>query len=147
MLIALRAEFGQDEANHGTERYRVGDDRLVLVPPAVAIYLVKNAGFCVARRAFAEHIKPAPLDIQPHLLVRVQHPAATVCSYGGCEYRGDQNGEFVVPPRAVADLTGHGFVPIGPADALPKSSSALVLVSPTGGQPGTAAVEHIGGNI
>jgi hypothetical protein len=143
MLIALRAEFGQDEANHGTERYRVGDDRVVLVPRTVAIYLVNNAGFGLARRPDPE---PAALELQPPFLVRVHHPRAMVCSYGGCEYRADQKGEFLVPATAVADLTGHGFVPIGPADLLAESSSALVLAPPTGEEPKTVAVKGIGGN-
>jgi hypothetical protein len=147
MLIALRAEFGQDEANHGTERYRVGDDRVVLVPRMVAIYLVNNAGFCVVRRPDAKHPNPAPLDLQPPFLVRVQHPTATVCNYGGCEYRADEKGEFLVPARAVADLTGHGFIPLGPADGLAESSSALVLAPPTGEQPKTFAAKGIGGNV
>lgn len=46
--IALRAVFGQDEANHGTRRYRVGPDGVVRVPPEVAIHLLKNGGFAVA---------------------------------------------------------------------------------------------------
>ena len=146
MLIALRAEFGQDEANHGTERYRVGDDRVVLVPRTVAIHLVNNAGFCLATRPDPEQAKPAALELQPYLLVRVQHPGATVCSYGGCEYRADEKGEFLVPTTAVADLMGHGFVPIEPAHGLAESSSALVLGPPSGAQPKTVAVKGIGGN-
>ena len=132
MLIALRAEFGQDEANHGTERYRVGDDRVVLVPRTVAIYLVNNAGFCAASRPDPEQAKSIALELQPPFLVRVQHPTATVCNYGGCEYRADEKGEFLVPARAVADLTGHGFIPLAPADGLAESSPALVLAPPTG---------------
>ena len=127
MLIALRAEFGQDEANHGTERYRVGDDRVVLVPRTVAIYSVNNAGFCAASRPDPEQAKSIALELQPPFLVRVHHPSATACSYGGCEYRADQKGGFLVPATAVADLTGHGFVPIEPADDLAGSSFALVL--------------------
>jgi hypothetical protein len=146
MLIALRAEFGQDEANHGTERYRVGDDGVVLVPRTVAIYLVNNAGFCAARRPDPEQAKPIALELQPPFLVRVHHPRALVCSYGGCEYRADQKGEFLVPATAVADLTGHGFVPIGPADGLGESSSALVLAPPTDEEPKTVAVKAIDGN-
>ena len=53
--IALRAVFGQDEANHGTRRYRVGADGIVRVPPEVAVHLLKNAGFVVAS-------EPAPPD-------------------------------------------------------------------------------------
>jgi len=48
-LVALRAVFGQDEANHGIARYRVGVDGFVYVPQEVAIYLIKNGGFAVAK--------------------------------------------------------------------------------------------------
>jgi hypothetical protein len=50
-LIALRAVFGQDEANHGTVRYRVGADGTLTVPPEVAAYLIKNGGFAAAKRS------------------------------------------------------------------------------------------------
>ena len=53
--IALRAVFGQDEANHGMRRYRVGADGIVRVPPEVAIHLLKNGGFVAAS-------EPAPPD-------------------------------------------------------------------------------------
>lgn len=55
--IALRAVFGQDEANHGMRRYRVGADGIVRVPPEVAIHLLKNGGFVVA----SEPLPPDPL--------------------------------------------------------------------------------------
>ena len=46
-LIALRAVFGQDEANHGTRRYRVDGDGLVHVPVQAAVFLVDKGGFVV----------------------------------------------------------------------------------------------------
>jgi hypothetical protein len=53
--IALRAVFGQDEANHGMRRYRVEADGIVRVPPEVAIYLLKNGGFVAASEVAAPH--------------------------------------------------------------------------------------------
>lgn len=53
--IALRAVFGQDEANHGMRRYRVGPDGIVRVPPEVAVYLLKNGGFVAASEPAAPH--------------------------------------------------------------------------------------------
>jgi hypothetical protein len=46
-VIALRAMFGQDEANHGTTRYRVGPDGILFVPPLVAEHLLRRGGFAV----------------------------------------------------------------------------------------------------
>jgi hypothetical protein len=114
--IALRAGFGQDELSHGSERYRVSADRLVVVPPTVAVYLLNNAGFYVVSRPDPNPAPPPGVELPPQFLVRVRHPTAVGCSYGGCEYRRNQNGEFLVPATAVADLIGHGFVPVAPAD-------------------------------
>jgi hypothetical protein len=116
MRIALRAGFGQDEVSHGSERYRVDVDRLVVVPPTVAAYLLNNAGFYVVSGSDPNPAQPPEVDLPPQFLVRVRHPAAVGCSYGGREYRRNQNGEFLVPATAVADLIDHGFVPIAPAD-------------------------------
>jgi hypothetical protein len=48
-LIALRAAFGQDEANYGIRRYRVDADGLVHVPAEAALSLVSKGGFVVAK--------------------------------------------------------------------------------------------------
>jgi hypothetical protein len=48
-LIALRAVFGQDEANHGTRRYRVDRDGLVHVPVEAAFFLVARGGFAMVK--------------------------------------------------------------------------------------------------
>jgi hypothetical protein len=131
MLMALRAEFGQDELSHGSERYRVGVDRLVFVPPTVAVHLMNNAGFSLVSGPEGKPTKPWPLDLRPQFLVRVRHRTAVACSYGGREYCGDENREFLVPAIAVTDLMGHGFVPIEPADRSPEYGS----VSAAGSQP------------
>ena len=52
-LIALRAVFGQDEANHGTRRYRVDGDGLVHVPAEAAFFLVDKGGFAVVTTTVA----------------------------------------------------------------------------------------------
>jgi hypothetical protein len=60
-LIALRAAFGQDEANHGARRYRVDDNGLVHVPAMVALFLVGKGGFAVAkttRSALPDNVLP-----------------------------------------------------------------------------------------
>jgi hypothetical protein len=50
LLVALRAAFGQDEVNHGIERYRVGVGGLLFVPSSVAVHLVHNGGFQVVQQ-------------------------------------------------------------------------------------------------
>jgi len=117
MPIALRAVFGQDEVSHGTERYRVGADRVLSVPEEVAFYLLHNAGFHVIRTAGSRHARPIrrnSLGLQ--MLVMMHHPNAGACSYGGCEYRVDENGNILVPADAVSDLVCHGFAPIEPGN-------------------------------
>src|SRR5262249_45997658 len=48
-MIALRAGFGQDEANHGTARFRVDNDGVVWVPQEAVAHLTSRGGFAVAR--------------------------------------------------------------------------------------------------
>jgi hypothetical protein len=110
-LIALRALFGQDEANHGTSRYRVGIDGLVTVPPEAAVYLIKNAGFSIVRCAAASRSKPQPGSSRLGPFVRLHHDTADGCSYGGDEYLADPNGDVLVPAEAVVELMAHGFTP------------------------------------
>ena len=75
-LIALRAAFGQDEANHGIRRYRVGGDGLVHVPAEAAFFLVNKGGFAVAKTTVAQvpgGSLPAPLpDGTPRLQTRLR---------------------------------------------------------------------------
>jgi hypothetical protein len=44
-LLELIAPAGCDEANHGTERYRVDNNGRVRVPREAAHYLIRYAGF------------------------------------------------------------------------------------------------------
>ena len=52
-LIELIAPGGCDEANHGTERYRVDNNGRVRVPREAAFYLIRYGGF-----------RPAPAEPQ-----------------------------------------------------------------------------------
>jgi hypothetical protein len=47
-LIELVAPSGTDEANHGTERYRVDNSGRVRVPREAAFYLIRYGGFVPA---------------------------------------------------------------------------------------------------
>jgi hypothetical protein len=106
--IALRAVFGQDEANHGTTRYRVDADGLVLVPREAVPFLTSTGGFVVAKTMAARSAAAQRPDTD---LVRLHHDVAAGCSYGGDRYPSDDHGDVLVPAEAVADLLGHGFVP------------------------------------
>jgi hypothetical protein len=118
-LIALRAAFGQDEANHGIRRYRVGGDGLVHVPAEAALFLVDKGGFAVAKMT----VVPVPgsslsgplsegarSGTDPSSVVRLHHDEAGGCSDSGCEHQSDDNGDVLVPAEAVVDMMAHGFV-------------------------------------
>ena len=123
-LVALRAVFGQDEANHGTQRYRVDNDGLVRVAREAVAFLIGNGGFVVAASAAAAQKSPAAT-------VKLHHGDATGCSYGGCEYPADELGDVLVPAEAVRDLLAHGFVapldPLGMARSCGAAQPALCM--------------------
>jgi hypothetical protein len=62
-LVALRAVFGQDEANHGTRRYRVDSNGVVHVPAPVAPFLVGKGGFAMVKNTVTTlPDDPAPMS-------------------------------------------------------------------------------------
>src|SRR5271169_1366108 len=118
-LIALRAAFGQDEANHGIRRYRVGGDGLVHVPAEAAFFLVSKGGFAVAKTTVAQVPEgslraPLPDGIRsaadPSSLA-ILHGKTSGFSLGGCKHHGDQNSDLLVPAEAAGDILVHGFLP------------------------------------
>jgi hypothetical protein len=104
-LVALRAVFGQDEANHGTARYRVDNDGLVRVPREAVAFLTGTGGFVVTKTA----VFSVPVG-----MLKLHHDEAAGCSYAGCGYSGDENGDVLVPAAAVRELVAHGFKPVPP---------------------------------
>src|SRR5271169_5089438 len=119
-LIALRAAFGQDEANHGIRRYRVGEDGLVHVPAEAAFFLVDKGGFAVAETTVAQvpgaslHA-PLPCGTRsaadPSSRVRLYHDSTGGCSNFVSKHRDDQNSEALVPAEAAGDLLVRGILP------------------------------------
>jgi hypothetical protein len=114
-LIALRAVFGQDEANHGIRRYRVGGDGLVHVPAEAAFFLVSKGGFVVAKTTVDQvrgSALPVPLpddtrsDADPSSQVRLHHDDAS--RFGRCR---SQNTDLLVPAKASGDLLVHELLP------------------------------------
>ena len=119
-LIALRAAFGQDEANHGIRRYRVGGDGLVHVPAEAAFFLVNKGGFAVAETTVAQVPggslrTPLPCGTRsaadPSSRVHLHHGSTGGCSHCGCKHEGDQNSEELVPAEAAGDLLVCGMLP------------------------------------
>jgi hypothetical protein len=102
-LILLRAAFGQDEANHGTERYPVDKDGLVRVPLEAVGPLIRIGGFVLAKSG-GDSISPGSL--------KLHHDDAAGCSYAGRQYIGDENGDVLVPAEATPKLSAHGFIPV-----------------------------------
>jgi hypothetical protein len=117
-LIALRAAFGQDEANHGIRRYRVGGDGLVHVPAEAAFFLVNKGGFAVAKTTVAQvrgGSLRAPLPDGTHSTAdpssreRLHHDSG--CNHCGSKHQGDQNSDVLVPAEAAGDLLVRGILP------------------------------------
>jgi hypothetical protein len=135
-LIPLCAVFGQDEASHGTERYRVDNDGLVRVPVEAVAFLTSKGGFVVAKTTTGpilvsgdaepststRELKPAS-EAKPARetgMVKLHHDEDIGCSYDGREYPSDENGEVLVPAEAALELLGHGFAPVSQGALAPK---------------------------
>jgi hypothetical protein len=101
--ILLRAAFGQDEANQGTECYPVGSDGLVWVPLEAVEPLIAKGGFVLPKN----NGKPIPAG-----WIQLHHDDAAGCSYDGCQYSPDEDGDVLVPAEATAELLAHGFAPM-----------------------------------
>ena len=118
-LIALRAAFGQDEANHGIRRYRVGGDGLVHVPVEAAFFLVSKGGFAVEKTNVGQVPGGSPRAPLPDGIRSAADPSSRArphgstvgCSYCGWKHQGDQNGDELVPAKAAGDILAHGFLP------------------------------------
>ncbi len=119
-LIALRAVFGQDEANHGIRRYRVGGDGLVYVPAAVAFFLVSKGGFAAAKTTVAHVPGSSPRALlpdgtrsalDPTSRVRLHHASTGGCSHCGSKHHGNKNDGELVPAEAASDFLVRGTLP------------------------------------
>jgi hypothetical protein len=61
-LIELIAPYGTDEANHGTERYRVDNNGLIRVPREAAFHLIRAGFKPVPAAPDLPLFSPAPAD-------------------------------------------------------------------------------------
>lgn len=118
-LMTLRAVFGQDEANHGTARFLVDGEGLIEVPVEAVFPLTATGGFVITRSDDAA---------MPVGILKLHHDDAGGCSYAGCRYRPDSNGDVRVPAEAVSELSAHGFVPVFEGEVAP----AKRVKSPSG---------------
>jgi hypothetical protein len=124
-LIPLRAVFGQDEANHGTERYPFDDAGLVRVPLEAVACLTGIGGFTVPKTAGG---------VISAGTVIVNHADAAGCSYGGRKYFRNENGDVAVPAEAASELSAHGFAPVlREAKTMPKRSKPALGSRPAKG--------------
>jgi hypothetical protein len=101
-LIPLRAEFSQDEANHGAVRYLVDNDRLIQVPLEAVGPLTTVGGFVLAKNS-DNAISAGVLTLH--------HDDAVGCCYAGSQFLSDSKGDVRVPAEAASELLAHGFVP------------------------------------
>ena len=102
-IVRLIAGQGADEANHGSQRFRVNNDKSVMVSPEAVAPLVAIGGFVIA--------DPVPPVAVPHGNVRVRNdrdPAASV-TWNGTTYRPDADGAIMVPIESLVDVASHGF--------------------------------------
>ncbi len=102
-LIQLRAAFGQDEANYGAARYSVDNEGLIQVPLEAVGPLTTIGGFVLVTTGDNATSAGA---------LTLHHDDAVGCSYAGCQYLGDSNGDVLVPAEAASELLAHGFVPV-----------------------------------
>jgi hypothetical protein len=118
--------------SHGTTEYRsyLADprdpqsDRLVDVPPEVAIHYLHKGGFALSQ----VHIFHSAGDVR---MIYKSGPAA--CSWGGQRFEPDADGAVTVPVEAMADLGNHGFVPFNGAPkqkATPAAPPAAPAAKP-----------------
>lgn len=110
-LIPLRAVFGQDEANHGPERYTVDNNGLVWVPAEAVAPLTAIGGFVLA----GSH----PNAVSNGAL-KLHHYGSGGCSYHGRQYLADATGNVLVPAEAAGELLAHGFVPVSNEQRQPR---------------------------
>lgn len=123
MLIALRAVFGQDEVSHGTVRYRVGADGLLLVPPEVARCLANNAGFQMIKKIQREQAEVRTPASLPQTLAPRHQSTVRACSGGAREYRIDVHDNFAESAVALADASKHGVTPALPDECSTEPSA------------------------
>lgn len=95
----LQNSNGASEVNVDGVSYPVINGE-VSVPESAVETLTHIAGF---------HAEPT-FEPTPDDMVRVIHGSATSCSWNGVVYEANEDGHFIVPCGAVADLVSHGFV-------------------------------------
>jgi hypothetical protein len=129
----LRAPAGADEANYGTERFRVDNSGVVEVPEEAVESLLHTGGF-----AEIEDEPPVPAG-----LIYLAHPEGVGCSFGGVSYEPDDKGRVTVPIVAVSALGAHGFAiptdptpPVEPEVVEPKTDNETNKTPPAAGESG-----------
>lgn len=95
----LKAPVGADEANHGTERFRVDNNGAVDVTLEAVDPLVRVGGFVQDRGE-----DPVPVG-----MVRLKGEPGAFCAFGSDLYSVGGDGILVVPASLKSHLISHGF--------------------------------------
>jgi hypothetical protein len=121
--------------SHGTTEYRsyLADprnpqsDRLVDVPPEVAIHYLHKGGFALTQ----VHIFQSAGSVR-----MIARSGASSCSWGGQTFEPDEDGAVTVPVEAMADLSPptHDFVPYNESLA-PKHEEAPAVAAVAPAKP------------
>ena len=107
--LKLRAPPGTDEANYGTERYRVDNSGEVEMPDDAVEGLLAVGGFVPSTPASGQFVSVGDL-----LYANPNDPSASF-SWGGVSYTADTNGNIAAPAEIGAQLASHGFLPVDPS--------------------------------
>jgi hypothetical protein len=106
MKVRLKSNQGSDEANFGSNRYRVANDGTVMVDAEAVEPLVAIGGF--------SRVDPVPPVEVAHGDVRVRNdrdPTGSL-SWNGTSYEPDAAGIIVVPIESLTDISPHGFASV-----------------------------------
>jgi len=76
---------------------------MIQVPPEAVGPLTTIGGFVLANNG--DNVVSVGVST-------LHHDDAAGCSYAGCRFLGDSNGNVLVPAEAASELLAHGFVPV-----------------------------------
>ncbi len=130
--------FGQDEANHGTARYRVDGAGLVHVPSEAVGFLISRGGFALAKTTAVVATEAQSAETDPNSLVRLHHDDAGGCSYAGRGYPSRPKRRRFGSGAGSADLIAHGFVP-APEGGLRREAGTVTADRAGKAAPGAKA--------
>ena len=103
--LKLKAPPGTDEANFGTERFRVDNSGEIDVPADAAEPLLNVGGFVM-------HTDPTSSASVGDIYYRNPTDPTAGFSCGGVSYSAGADGTFTAPAELAVELVSHGFFPV-----------------------------------